>query len=391
MSGPHREACAAALAALPGAGPATLLGILREVGDPAAAWAGVVAGRLGRPTRRGASGADPTWEAVARRADPQGDWGASRSAGIRVTWWGDDRYPAVLLADPAPPAVLFWRGDLGALGAPRVAIVGTRRCTPDGALTAWEIGRDLADAGVCVVSGLALGIDGAAHRGVLAAAGPGRPVAVAASGVDRPYPRRHAELWAAVAEAGAVLSETPPGRPAEAWRFPARNRVIAGLAEAVVVVESHAAGGSLLTVDAALERGVEVCAVPGPVRSPASAGTNQLLREGPAAVRDAQDVLDVLGDFRLQPPGGRSGPTDRRATGPLPRATSPPGPPRPVAPPPADPRLRRVLAAVGWRPTSLNQVVGAAGLDLGAVAAGLEELRAVGCVAEERGWWQRRS
>lgn len=186
------------------------------------------------------------------------------------------------------------------------------------------MGRDLAAAGICVVSGLALGIDGAAHAGALSfgqdvtgstsrrgtgatGAAPAPPAGVGASGVDVPYPRRQTRLWEQVAQIGVILSETPPGRPAQAWRFPARNRIIAALSQMVVVVESHQAGGSLITAEAAIYRGIDVRAVPGPVRSPASAGSNQLLHDGPAPVRNAQDVLDGLGIFLPGP--------ERRAKG----------------------------------------------------------------------------
>ena len=173
-----------------------------------------------------------------------------------------------------------------------MAIVGTRRCTHYGREVAFELGRDLARAGICVVSGLALGIDGAAHAGVLDAlaaghrrgatgsrrsggeAGTAGPVGVAASGVDVAVPPAPRRLWSRVAAAGAVLSETAPGQPAQAWRFPARNRIIAGLAGAVVVVESHAGGRLDAHRRRRPARGVEVMAVPGPVHSPASAGTN---------------------------------------------------------------------------------------------------------------------
>lgn len=373
-SGPpaaRAAACAAALAGLPGAGPASLTRLLVDAGDPVEAWERVLAGRSVRPPGREVGRRVVPWDVAARRVDVDAAWTASASRGVQVTWLGAPTYPAALAADPLPPPVLFWRGDLGRLEARRVAVVGTRRCTPDGAATAFGLGRDLAGAGLCVVSGLALGVDGAAHRGALASRGPGSTVGVAASGVDRAYPRSHAALWEEVVGAGAVLSETPPGYPAQAWRFPARNRIIAGLAELVVVVESHAAGGSLLTVDAALERGIEVGVVPGPVRCPASAGTNQLLSDGSMPVRGAADVLDALGLFGPAPAATPAGPPAAASTGALPAG------------------VRQVLEVVGWRPTSFNSIVGASGLGVGVAAAALDELRVAGLVVEERGWWQR--
>lgn len=288
----------AALAGLPAMGPARLTAILRRW-PPAEAWDVVLTGRAHHDpvvavTVRIPELCASRWRTAAERTDVAALWEAHCAAGVTVQVPGDPGFPAVLAGDPEPPAVLFSRGDPDSLGRPRVAIVGTRRCTWAGRAIAAELGAGLAAAGVCVVSGLALGIDGAAHRGALAAAA-APPVAVVGTGLDVVYPRRNADLWEAVATAGAVLSEYPLGTRPERWRFPARNRLVAGLADVVVVVESHAQGGSLHTVTAALERGVDVMAVPGPVRGPASAGTNALLVAGAAPVRDAEDVLIALG------------------------------------------------------------------------------------------------
>jgi DNA processing protein len=385
---PVQEACAAALSGLPGMGPATLVQILRQW-EPGQAWEEIRSGRLKRPSpvRSGnqaglfseAGMSDeqpvvkgrPTWAEVANRLDPQAWWAAIAARGIGVTWPARADYPAALANDPHPPGVLFWRGSLDCLAEPCVAVVGTRSATPDGRAVAFELGRDLASAGVSVVSGLALGIDGAAHIGALEGLpGGGRagPVGVAASGVDNPYPRRHARLWERVAAAGTILSENLPGRGAQAWRFPTRNRVIAGLVRMVVVVESHASGGSLITAEAALERGVEVRVVPGPVHSPASAGSNQLLYDGPGPVRSARDVLDALGMIRPDA-AVRTGQVD-------------------------NPVLSRTAAAVleatGWRPSSMNQIVRRASIGVAGVQAALDELESVGYVVNERGWWIRR-
>jgi DNA processing protein len=372
-----REAAhAAALAGLPGMGPATLVRVLTGA-SPSQAWQAVRRGLVNPP---GGQGGD-RWAAAAAKVDPEAWWERLRPRGVKVTWWGDESYPSVLRGDPSPPGVLFWAGSLQALDRPRVAVVGTRSATPEGMAVAYELGRDLAAAGVCVVSGLALGIDGAAHSGALDAPAGGAaagPVGVAASGVDVPYPRRHAVLWKRVAASGAIVSENLPGRPAQAWRFPSRNRVIAGLSQMVVVVESHASGGSLITADAAIERGVEVRAVPGPVRSPASAGSNQLLYDGPGPVRDAQDVLDALG-LPISVPV-RAGNPRRAATASTGRAR--------VAPP-VDPDEAAVLEAVGWRPATLGQVAERCGRSPVRVAALLEGLAGAGLVAEQGGWWSR--
>src|SRR5258705_11936294 len=160
---------------------------------------------------------------------------------------------------------------------------------------AFELGHDLAAAGVRVVWGLALGIDGAAHAGALAAPGGAPPVAVVGSGPDVVYPRRHADLWRRVVDAGVLFSESPMGAAPEGWRFPLRNRIIAALADVLVVVESRHQGGSRHTVDAAADRDRTILAVPGPVRSPLSADPNELLHQGAGPARDVVDVLVALG------------------------------------------------------------------------------------------------
>lgn len=203
-------------------------------------------------------------------------------------------HPPALANDIDPAPVLFRRGRVADPTAPAVAVVGTRRCTPTGRSVAMELGAGLAEAGVTVVSGLALGIDGAAHRGALAA-GAAPVVGVVGSGLDMVYPRGNRDLWDAVAASGTLMSEAPLGAEPEGWRFPARNRLIAALADVVVVVESKRAGGSMHTVEEALRRGIGVMAVPGSVRNPAAAGTNLLLSEGCAPACCTDDVLVALG------------------------------------------------------------------------------------------------
>jgi DNA processing protein len=219
-------------------------------------------------------------------------------------------YPRPLLDLADPPAVLYHTGRperLERLGAsPAVAVVGTRRPSRYATEVARALGRGLAAAGVTVVSGLALGIDGDAHRGALEAAphveagealaGAGIPVAVLAGGADVPYPRTHARLYERVREVGAVVSELPPGTPPVRWSFPARNRIMAGLAGLTVVVEAAESSGSLVTAEFALQMGRELGAVPGQVTARRAEGGNRLLREGAAVIRSAQDALDeVLG------------------------------------------------------------------------------------------------
>ncbi len=213
------------------------------------------------------------------------------AAGLVAICRHDPRYPSSLLEDRAPPAVLGARGRLELLEGEAIAVVGTRRCSADGAEIARGLGRGLAVAGVTVVSGMALGIDSAAHEGALQAGGP--TIAVLAGGADVPYPARKRTLYAAIAQTGLILAELPPGTGARRWMFPARNRIIAALAGATVVVEAAQRSGSLITAELALETGREVGAVPGPVLSWRSAGVNALLRDGATLIRDAADAVEL--------------------------------------------------------------------------------------------------
>lgn len=234
------------------------------------------------------------WKVSAHQNQPAAVAERCERLGVEIVAPGDPAYPPQLTDDPRRPAVLFVQGDLSVLDARRVGIVGTRNPTRRGVLTAERFGHELAEAGVVVVSGLALGIDGAAHRGALqSSAAP--PVAVVANGHDRPYPKRHVSLWAEVAERGAVISEWPPGVRPEPYRFPQRNRILAALSELVLVVESRERGGSLITAREAAERGIDVFAVPGPIDQRSSVGTNLLLRDGAAPASDVDTLLVALG------------------------------------------------------------------------------------------------
>jgi DNA processing protein len=350
-------------------GPARLTAILRRWPPPAA----------GEKVRAGVAHHDPDvaaairthvgecgrlWARAAAGSDPARGWAAIEAAGIGVVSVSSPAYPVALVDDPEPPAVLFHRGDPDVLAGPRVAIVGTRRCTRYGRDIAFEMGRDLAAVGVGVVSGLALGIDGAAHAGALeAAAAP--PIAVVGSGLDVTYPRGNQALWRQVEQHGVVLSEAPLGCAPEPWRFPARNRMIAALADVVVVVESHVRGGSMHTVGEATRRARPVLAVPGPVRSPASAGTNRLLAEGATPACETDDVLIALG----MSPGATRSAEERR--------------------PAPDPAHVAVLDALGWQPASLDQLAGRTTLGLGPLALVLEQLDAGGWVTVRDGWYER--
>ncbi len=215
---------------------------------------------------------------------------------------GGPGYPPLLAQLHDPPARLWLRGaPAEVLARPAVAVVGARSCSAYGAQVARTLARELAAAGLVVVSGLARGIDGEAHRGALDAGG--ATVAVLGCGIDRDYPARHAELARRLVEAGGlVVSEYEPGVEPAPWRFPARNRIIAGLALATVVVEARERSGALITADFALELGREVFAVPGEITSSLAAGTNRLIRQGAAPLLETEDVLDALGIARLRPP-----------------------------------------------------------------------------------------
>lgn len=212
-------------------------------------------------------------------------------------------YPDILERIEDPPAQLWIRGQVP--GPPAVAIVGTRRATRYGLNLARQMGRTVAAAGWPVVSGLARGVDGAAHRGCLDARGAG--MAVLGSGIDVWYPREHRALGEGlIASGGAVISEYPPGTRPEPWRFPARNRIISGLSAAVVVVEAAEKGGALITARLAAEQGREVFAVPGDVDRRTSTGTNLLIRDGAVPVLGGDDLIEALSLVLGPPPGSTS-------------------------------------------------------------------------------------
>jgi DNA processing protein len=236
---------------------------------------------------------EPTRAAAAEAALPR--VGTTLAALDRLGWrWWDSRepdFPPRLAALGDPPLGLFVRGTLPV--GPAVALVGARKASAYGREVAEWFGLELARAGVNVVSGMARGVDAAAHRGALGAGGP--TTAVWGSGPDRIYPPEHDQLAAGIAEHGALLSEYPPGSPPLAHHFPERNRLIAGLAQAIVVVEADVRSGALITARLALDEGRDVLAVPGSVFAPLSAGPNGLLRSGAAPALTVGDILDVIG------------------------------------------------------------------------------------------------
>jgi DNA processing protein len=272
----------------------------------------------------------------------------------------DPRYPAALADLIDPPAVLYVHGDLArferTLAADRVAIVGARRASEYGLQQARGLGRGLAAAGLTVVSGMALGVDAAAHVGALEAEG--LTIAVLACGSDRAYPASKRRLHARIAATGAVVSELPPGTAPRRWCFPARNRIIAALAQATVVVEAGERSGSLITAGQAADLGREVAAVPGLVTAPLAAGTNSLIADGAQLVRGARDVVELLfgaAALTLLP----TGPEDRAAG--------------------LEPDLRALLERVGGGCDTVAALTGSSGA-IDAVLAGLAQLELRGLV-----------
>lgn len=367
------EAWVVALTSLDGIGPVRLTTLLDAFGSPAEAWDAVAAGRATSAAPAfgellGASRAAlvEAWRRGARDVDPAASWARHVEAGIGVAVRSSPSYPEAFVDDPEPPAIVFFDGDPDAVVGPRVAIVGTRDCTRYGHDVAHRLGAELSEAGVSVVSGLAVGIDGAAHSGALSVEG-APPIAVVGSGLDVVYPRRHRSLWQRVAERGVVISEHPLGSAPVAWHFPARNRLIAALADVVVVVESQERGGSMHTVDEAHRRDVDLMAVPGPVTSAVSSGTNHLLAEGAAVARDATDVLVHLGLGE----GSRRTTVERR--------------------PPPSSNDRLVLEAFDWQPAVIDHLALRTGQSLDDLAASLDRLELDGWIERRGGWFERRA
>jgi DNA processing protein len=347
------------LAGLDGMGPRRLHRVLQAY-DPATALAAIRDGTI--PSFVAASELSNIWAGELCEVDELAVARQLRDNKIVVTYVGHRDHPALLSEDIDPAPVLFRRGKALGFEGPKVAIIGTRRSSGLGREVARELGFGLAQAGVSVVSGLALGVDGAAHQGALAAqAAP--PVAVVGGGPDVVYPKRHADLWQDMVASGTVASEAPPGAAPVAWRFPARNRLIAAFSDLVVVVESRAAGGSMLTVNEAIRRGRDVMAVPGSVRNPAAVGTNQLIAEGCAPVMSVEDVLVALGLTEAQRSGRRS-------------AVASPAPTVPS-------HLVVVLDAIDDGPTSIERVVDRSGESVVSVLSRIDELVALDLVVHD--------
>ena len=269
-------------------------------------------------------------------------------------------FPPLLRAIHDPPPGLFLRGagELDLLNRLAVAIVGARACSPYGRQIGRRLGRELAAAGLVVVSGMARGVDAEAHRGALEAGG--LTIAVLGCGIDRDYPAAHRALAAEIGERGLIVSEYAPGVEPAPWRFPARNRIIAGLCAATAVVEARERSGALITADFALEEGREVFAVPGEITSSLSAGSNALLRLGATPLTAAEDVLESFGIVPVSPP----------------------------EPAELDEVQQAVLTRVRELATSADELVRTTGIDAAGLAAILTELELMGLVTLEEGLYR---
>jgi DNA processing protein len=277
---------------------------------------------------------------------------------------GDAAYPPQLLESPDPPLLFYVQGDPARLAVPSIAVVGSRRPSAQGLDNARELARQLGSAGYAVVSGLALGVDGAAHEGALAAGA--LTLAVVGTGLDRVYPKRHAELAQRIAAQGAIVSEYLPGTPPLAENFPQRNRIIAGLSLGTLVVEAALRSGSLITARLANEAGREVFAVPGSIHAEQSRGCHALIRDGAKLVETAADVL-----AELRPPPLPGPAVAEPATGPV--------------------RADPLLAALGHDPTTLDSLQDRTGWPTAELLARLLELELDGDVARlPGGLYQRR-
>ena len=288
----------------------------------------------------------------------------ARAPDHHIVTLADPAYPAALLEIPDPPSVLYVVGRIDLLKRPALAIVGSRNPTPQGMLNAEQFAGVLADAGLTITSGMALGIDAAAHRGALASGGD--TIAFVGTGADRIYPARNRDLAHEIGAIGAIVSEFPLGTPAAAANFPRRNRLISGIARGVLVVEAAIESGSLITARLAGEQGREVFAIPGSIHSPQAKGCHRLLKEGAKLVETAQDILEEL-NWAITP-AMSSAPAEAAS--------------------PADPTLveaadsqAAVLSLMGFDPCSLDELLGRSGLTADALSVILLHLELEGQLA----------
>ncbi len=307
-------------------------------------------------------------ETVARRVrqkvfsrDPHQELSEMERMGGRVLTFRDPDYPRSLRRIPGPPMVLYQRGQPLDAHRARVTVVGSRTPTHYGIKTAKTLASDLSERGVCVVSGMARGIDAAAHWGALASAG--HTVAVLGTGLDRLYPRANRELFTRLADHGTLLSEFPLGTPPEARNFPMRNRIVSGLSRGVVVVEAAHKSGSLITASLALDQGREVMAVPGSIHSHRSSGCHFLLKQGAALVESAGDILEVLSISDSEPPSRGDLEAFERTSH-------------------LDPREKRIYDMLCDDPIHIDDITGGSGLEIQTVLGLLTKLELTGLIEQ---------
>ncbi len=341
-----------ALALVPGLGPKLTAALLARFGSPAAALRATAAELLEVPhIGEKLAGALAT---ALRTVDIGSELALLANHGVTPVPLGFAGYPAPLAAVVAPPPLLYFRGEWVDADIHAIGIVGSRGCTAYGRKVAEQLARDLVRAGFTIISGLARGIDGVAHRAALDAGG--RTIAVLAGGLSSIYPPEHADLADAVARQGALVTETPMTVAPQPGMFPARNRIISGLSRAVIVVEANAKSGALITATHAGEQGREVFVVPGAVDSSASAGCLELIRKGARLVRNADDVIEdlkgisALDDQRPEARGQRTENRGEKAEeAPGVAATRSGAAPSPVPPPVLDATQQRVFDALATK------------------------------------------
>ena len=302
---------------------------------------------------------------ICTRAAAEAELAAAKKSGARPVFTIEPGYPAALAAVEAPPPLLYIKGRAELFDSPGIAIVGSRLCSAAGAKVAAMLARQLGDAGYVIVSGLARGIDGAAHEAAIAHG----TIAVIAGGIDMIYPPEHAGLHARIAQEGCIITEQPPGYVARAQDFPRRNRIISGVSLGVVIVEAAARSGTLVTARYAAEQGREVFAVPGHPLDPRAEGTNKLIKSGATLITEAADVLEAL-----RPISGLNQLRETPLTAPMtPRAFAPS-----ALPSVGDTERDLVLTALGPAPADLDAIIRTTGLPTRSVQIALVELDLAG-------------
>jgi DNA processing protein len=345
-----------ALTRITGVGPRRFDLLLQAFGSARAVWEAAGSQLVDAGLDRRTAEAITTWRP---RIDPSVEIQHLRAHGAEAIARQDPRYPPLLAEIYDPPPVLYVQGVLDPPDVPLLSIVGTRGATTYGKMAAERLAAGIAQAGVTVVSGLAYGIDAAAHRGALE--GGGRTIAVLGSGLDRVYPSQHARLAQQIAQHGAVITEFPLGTKPDARNFPQRNRVVAGIAFGTLVVEAGERSGASITAAFAAEQGRDVMAVPGSIYSPASVGTNRLIRDGAIPITRVEDIL-----LELEPQRGMRPMAAERIV-------------------PADETERALLDVLGHEPLHIDEIARLASLPMSIVSSGLAIMEIKGLARQTSG------